>query len=167
MGWDGIILFDKYVDVPAMTAEYMKRVQEKHCCAKCTPGKRGTRVMMDTLARILAGQGEERDLDTLAGLADYRDPRLAAPLVLGIAYKKNVDDMRESPAVALMELLQAKGAAFIEYDVTDDPIKELEMRTSSGRSTVPEIFVDDLHVGGCDELYALEAAERLEDVLGL
>ena len=65
------------------------------------------------------------------------------------------------------KLLQAKGAAFIEYDVTDDPIKELEMRTSSGRSTVPEIFVDDLHVGGCDELYALEAAEKLEDVLGL
>ena len=59
MGWDGIILFDREVDVVAMAAEYMKRVQEKYCCAKCTPGKRGTRVMMDTLARILAGQGTE------------------------------------------------------------------------------------------------------------
>lgn len=70
MGWDGIILLDKDVDIVTMAAEYMKRVQEKYCCAKCTPGKRGTRVMMDTLARVLAGHGEERDLDTLAGLAD-------------------------------------------------------------------------------------------------
>ena len=41
MGWDGIVLLDKETDVVAMAAEYMKRVQEKHCCAKCTPGKRG------------------------------------------------------------------------------------------------------------------------------
>ncbi|PLX77953.1 MAG: dihydropyrimidine dehydrogenase subunit A [Desulfuromonas sp.] len=70
MGWDGVIVFDKDVDVVGMAAEYMKRVQEKYCCAKCTPGKRGTRVMMDTLARILAGHGEERDLEILSGLAD-------------------------------------------------------------------------------------------------
>jgi formate dehydrogenase beta subunit len=59
MGWDGVIVLDKDVDIVTMAAEYMKRVQEKYCCAKCTPGKRGTRVMMDTLARILAGHGEE------------------------------------------------------------------------------------------------------------
>ena len=41
MGWDGMILFDKYVDVPAMTAEYMKRVQTLYCCGRCTPGKKG------------------------------------------------------------------------------------------------------------------------------
>jgi len=70
MGWDGIILYDREVDIVTMAAEYMKRVQEKYCCAKCTPGKRGTRVMMDTLARIVAGAGVERDLDILAGLAD-------------------------------------------------------------------------------------------------
>ena len=73
MGWDGLIVFDKDVDVITMAAEYMKRVQEKHCCAKCTPGKRGTRVMMDTLSRIIAGHGEERDLDTLTGLSDLLD----------------------------------------------------------------------------------------------
>ena len=69
MGWDGLIVLDKNIDIVTMAAEYMKRVQEKYCCAKCTPGKRGTRVMMDTLARILAGHGEERDLETLTGLS--------------------------------------------------------------------------------------------------
>ena len=73
MGWEGIILLDKDVDVVTMAAEYMKSVQEKYCCAKCTPGKRGTRVMMDTLDRILTGHGEESDLDTLIGLSDLLD----------------------------------------------------------------------------------------------
>ena len=73
MGWDGVIVLDKDVDIITMAAEYMKRVQEKYCCAKCTPGKRGTRVMMDTLSRILAGHGEESDLDTLTGLSDLLD----------------------------------------------------------------------------------------------
>jgi formate dehydrogenase beta subunit len=73
MGWDGVIVLDKDIDVVNMAAEYMKNVQEKYCCAKCTPGKRGTRVMMDTLSRILTGHGEESDLDTLTGLADLLD----------------------------------------------------------------------------------------------
>jgi formate dehydrogenase beta subunit len=68
MGWDGVVLLDGETDVVAMAAEYMKRVQEKHCCGKCTPGKKGTRVMQDTLARILQGHGEERDLEILESL---------------------------------------------------------------------------------------------------
>lgn len=73
MGWDGIIVLDKETDVVAMAAEYMKRVQEKHCCAKCSPGKKGTRVLQDTLARIVSGHGEERDLDIIEGLATLLD----------------------------------------------------------------------------------------------
>ena len=69
MGWDGIVLMDRETDVVAMAAEYMKRVQEKYCCAKCTPGKKGTRVLQDTLARIVAGHGEERDLAIIEDLA--------------------------------------------------------------------------------------------------
>ncbi len=69
MGWDGVVLLDKDTDVVAMAAEYMKRVQEKHCCGKCTPGKKGTRVLQDTLARILQGKGEENDLDIIQGLS--------------------------------------------------------------------------------------------------
>jgi formate dehydrogenase beta subunit len=70
MGWDGLILNDPSVDVVAMAAEYAKRVQEDYCCAKCSPGKKGTRVMQDTLARIISGKGEESDLDTIENIAE-------------------------------------------------------------------------------------------------
>jgi len=73
MGWDGVIVLNKDVDIVAMAAEYMRRVQEKYCCGKCTPGKRGTRVLQDTLARILAGQGEEGDLDKIEALSGTLD----------------------------------------------------------------------------------------------
>ena len=70
MGWDGIILYDQAVDVPAMVAEYMRRVQTLYCCGKCTPGKKGTKVLMDVLAAIVAGQGTESSLDTIEDLGD-------------------------------------------------------------------------------------------------
>ncbi|WP_298438515.1 FAD-dependent oxidoreductase [Geobacter sp.] len=70
MGWDGIILFDGSVDVPAMAAEYMKRVQTQYCCGKCTPGKKGTRVLMDVLSAIVEGRASEGDLDTIEDLAE-------------------------------------------------------------------------------------------------
>jgi len=69
MGWDGIVVLDKETDVVAMAAEYMKRVQEQYCCAKCTPGKKGTKILQDALARIVAGHGEEQDLETIENLA--------------------------------------------------------------------------------------------------
>jgi glutaredoxin 3 len=64
-------------------------------------------------------------------------------------------------------LLQSKNATFIEYDLTVDPGKEQEMRERSGRTTVPEIFVDDRLIGGCDDLNALDAAGKLDETLGL
>ena len=70
MGWDGIILFDKDVDVPAMTAEYMKRVQTLYCCGRCTPGKKGTKVLMDLFQRVLKGAATEAELDAVGDLAD-------------------------------------------------------------------------------------------------
>lgn len=70
IGWDGIILYNKDVDVPAMVAEYMKRVQTKYVCGKCTPGKKGTRVMMDALLAIVEGRGSEKDLDTILDLGE-------------------------------------------------------------------------------------------------
>jgi len=70
IGWDGVIVIDPETDVVALAAEYMKEVQEKYCCAKCSPGKKGTRVLMDTLGRILNGQGKEEDLATIEGLSD-------------------------------------------------------------------------------------------------
>ena len=70
MGWDGIILYDRNVDVPAMTAEYMRRVQTLYCCGKCTPGKKGTKVLMDALGAIVEGRGKESDLAVIEDLAE-------------------------------------------------------------------------------------------------
>lgn len=70
MGWDGIIAFDDNVNIPAMAAEYMKRVQELYCCGKCTPGKKGTKVLADLLGAVLAGQAAAADLDKVPQLAE-------------------------------------------------------------------------------------------------
>jgi len=73
IGWDGLVVFDKETDIVSLSAEYMKRVQEKYCCAKCSPGKKGTKVLQDTLARIVSGHGEERDLEIIESLATLLD----------------------------------------------------------------------------------------------
>ena len=63
-------------------------------------------------------------------------------------------------------LLQQKGVAFVEYDVTNDPERRAEMvRRASGRRTVPQIFIAGRHIGGCDNLYALERAGKLDSLL--
>jgi len=68
MGWDGLIVFDNEVDIPAMAAEYMQRVQTLFCCGKCTPGKKGTKVLADLLQKVISGQAKEADLDQVADL---------------------------------------------------------------------------------------------------
>lgn len=70
MGWDGFIVFDNAVDIPKMAAEYMKRVQTLYCCGKCTPGKKGTKVLSDLLTAVLEGRAKESDLDTVADLKE-------------------------------------------------------------------------------------------------
>lgn len=61
------------------------------------------------------------------------------------------------------ELLRRKGLTFTEIDVTTDRDGQVEMtRRAGGRTSVPQIFVGDTHVGGCDDLYALERAGRLD-----
>ncbi|MGQ0558268.1 MAG: glutaredoxin 3 [Sphingosinicella sp.] len=63
-------------------------------------------------------------------------------------------------------LLDAKGITYSEYDVTMDPHLRAEMiQRAKGRSTVPQIFIDDAHVGGSDDLFALERAGRLDSWL--
>jgi glutaredoxin 3 len=65
-------------------------------------------------------------------------------------------------------LLKGKGIAFTEIDVLMHPSRRTEMRErAGGRSTVPQIFIDDEPIGGCDELYALDAAGDLDARLGL
>ena len=62
-------------------------------------------------------------------------------------------------------LLQRKGQIFTEIMVDDEKIKEEMMKKSGGRMTVPQIFINEKHIGGCDELYALEAAGKLDELL--
>jgi glutaredoxin 3 len=62
-------------------------------------------------------------------------------------------------------LLEKKGAAYDETDVMMDDEKRTEMRERAKRSTVPQIFINGQHVGGSDELAALEAAGKLDALL--
>lgn len=63
-------------------------------------------------------------------------------------------------------LLRKKGVAFEEIDAGLDPEKRKEMiQRAHGAMTYPQIFVGDVHVGGCDELYALERAGKLDALL--
>jgi glutaredoxin 3 len=63
-------------------------------------------------------------------------------------------------------LLDAKQVAFEEIDVESAPEKRAEMQARSGRRTVPQIFIGNQHVGGCDDLHALEDAGKLDALLG-
>jgi glutaredoxin 3 len=62
-------------------------------------------------------------------------------------------------------LLDSKGAAYDEMDVMMDDSKRTEMRERSRRTTVPQIFINGQHVGGSDELAALESAGKLDALL--
>ena len=62
-------------------------------------------------------------------------------------------------------LLNEKGTAFTDIDVSADPALRQEMVRLSGRSTVPQIWIGEQHVGGCDDLYALERQRRLDELL--
>ncbi|MGB3503693.1 MAG: glutaredoxin 3 [Mesorhizobium sp.] len=63
-------------------------------------------------------------------------------------------------------LLTEKGVDFVEHDATYSPELRQEMiQRANGRSTFPQIFIGATHVGGCDDLYALESAGRLDALL--
>ena len=67
---------------------------------------------------------------------------------------------------AAKALLNAKGALFEEVSVDGDRVGQMAMAArAGGRSTVPQIFIGDRHIGGCDDLHELEAAGELEGML--
>lgn len=64
------------------------------------------------------------------------------------------------------KLLQEHGIAFTEIDVmTDGKLRDEMRKRAGGRSSVPQIFIDNRHIGGCDELYALDQAGKLQPLL--
>ena len=67
---------------------------------------------------------------------------------------------------AAKRLLGQKGVDFTEIKVDGDPAKRQEMMTRAhGGRTVPQIFINDMHIGGCDDLYELERAGKLATLL--
>jgi len=64
------------------------------------------------------------------------------------------------------KLLEQKGVSFTEIDVMMHPSRRAEMvERSGGRTSVPQIFIDDRHIGGCDDLFALESSRKLDALL--
>ncbi len=68
--------------------------------------------------------------------------------------------------VAAKRLLDTKGVSYTEHDATFDQGLRGEMvQKANGRSTFPQIFIGDVHVGGCDDLHDLERAGKLDALL--
>jgi len=64
-------------------------------------------------------------------------------------------------------LLKKKGAAYLEIRVDEEAGKREEMEQRAGRDSVPQIFIDDQHIGGFDELVELDMDDELDSLLGL
>ena len=67
--------------------------------------------------------------------------------------------------VRALDLLERKGVAYTEIEAGFDPEKRQEMMRRSGRATFPQIFIGDQHIGGCDDMMALERAGKLDPLL--
>ena len=68
--------------------------------------------------------------------------------------------------IRAVSLLEQKGAAFTEIEAAFDPDKRQEMMTrSGGRATFPQIFIGEDHIGGCDDMLALERDGKLDALL--
>ena len=62
-------------------------------------------------------------------------------------------------------LLRDKGVVYTAIDIEAEPARRTEMRQRSGRTSVPQIFIGEQHIGGCDDLMALDAAGELDPLL--
>ncbi|OGP58096.1 MAG: glutaredoxin 3 [Deltaproteobacteria bacterium RBG_13_61_14] len=67
--------------------------------------------------------------------------------------------------LAAKELLRQKGVAFEEIDLTDPPEARVRLQEQTGRATVPQIFIGEKHVGGFDDLKALDHRGELDRLL--
>jgi glutaredoxin 3 len=67
---------------------------------------------------------------------------------------------------AAKKLLENKGVAFEEHDATQAPeVRQQMIERSNGGRTFPQIFINDIHVGGCDDLHALDRTGKLDEML--
>jgi len=64
------------------------------------------------------------------------------------------------------ELLNSKGVKYTEHDITgDDGARAKMVERTGGPRTVPQVFVNDVHYGGCDDIHALDDQGKLDDIL--
>ena len=68
-------------------------------------------------------------------------------------------------SIRAVDLLERKGVRFTEIEAAFDPDKRQEMIRRSGRATFPQIFIGERHIGGCDDMMALEREGRLDPLL--
>jgi glutaredoxin 3 len=65
------------------------------------------------------------------------------------------------------QLLESKRVSIQDISIDEDPTKREEMIAKSGRTTVPQIFINGQHIGGCDDVYALESQGELNKLLDI
>jgi glutaredoxin 3 len=84
-----------------------------------------------------------------------------------MAPKVEIYTWRTCPfCIRAKELLRSKGVEFIEYSIDGDEEARFGMaQRANGRRSVPQIFINDQHIGGCDDIYALDAQGKLDQLL--
>ncbi len=84
-----------------------------------------------------------------------------------MAAKVEIYTWRTCPfCIRAKNLLKSKGVEFTEYSIDGDEAARAKMsQRANGRRTLPQIFVNNVHVGGCDDIYALEAQGKLDPLL--
>jgi glutaredoxin 3 len=114
-----------------------------------------TRSLFTTNARLLRPRYGDHESDRLAS----EERRMSEPKV--VMYLTGWC----SYCTRARQLLKDKGVDFEQIDVDACPEARAQMTARSGRHTVPQIFIGATHVGGCDDLHALEASGRLDSLL--
>lgn len=86
-----------------------------------------------------------------------------------MAAKVEIYTWRTCPfCIRAKALLQKKGIEFTEYSIDGDEQARAQMsQRANGRRSLPQIFINDQHVGGCDDIHALEAQGKLDSLLQL
>jgi len=84
-----------------------------------------------------------------------------------MAAKVEIYTWRTCPyCIRAKNLLAQKGVEFIEYKIDGDELARNKMtQRANGRRSVPQIFINDHHIGGCDDMHALEAQGNLNELL--
>jgi glutaredoxin 3 len=84
-----------------------------------------------------------------------------------MAAKVEIYTWRTCPfCIRAKSLLTRKGVEFTEYSIDgDEPARDKMADRANGRRSVPQIFIDDLHIGGCDDIHALDQQGKLDELL--